>query len=27
VVVCGKYDLNSGLGFDGGVLVARKPTA
>jgi len=26
VVVCGKYDLNSGLGFDGGVLVARKRT-
>jgi len=26
VVVCGKYDLNAGLGFDGGVLVASKGT-
>jgi SAM-dependent methyltransferase len=25
IVVCGKYDLNAGLGFDGGVVVARKP--
>jgi SAM-dependent methyltransferase len=24
LTVCGKYDLNAGLGFDGGVLVARK---
>jgi len=27
VMVCGKYDLDAGPGFDGGVLVARKPTA
>jgi SAM-dependent methyltransferase len=25
LAICGKYDLNSGLGFDGGALVATKP--
>jgi SAM-dependent methyltransferase len=25
LAICGKYALDSGLGFDGGVLVARRP--